>query len=429
MIQDVKLMAVCLPALLVGATVSGQSEPGHSRTAEDPLPPPMLLEREALEAGNPLATYASLLDLEERYRQSPFAPIYDEVRFNFEQFLGIPDAGVRAMSLPAFRTTWPDEWESIQDSWIGAPALDVIEREAKATRIVIWGEEHHLPQTRSLYEPILRALGRQGYRYLAAETFTDDVMQVGYRQPDFGSGYYLRDPVYAEAVRTALELGFELIAYDTTQRGPDGDGSFRDRTQAEKIKALIFDRDPEAKVLIFAGRAHASEWSGSDGWTPMASVLKGLTGIDPLTLYAPTMGRRLTPEEEHPLYRDATDRELVSEPTIFVDGEGEEFLGPGFCDAYVFWPRMTIVDGRPDWLAKTLGRTRIEIPAPLRVGNVPRLVQAYRPGALASSIPVDQVMIVDADDVSVLMLPKGDFLLRTIDRNSKVLGEAAINVR
>ena len=38
------------------------------------------------------------------------------------------------------------------------------------------GEEHHLPQTRSLYESLLRLLWRRGYRYLAAETFTETII-------------------------------------------------------------------------------------------------------------------------------------------------------------------------------------------------------------------------------------------------------------
>ena len=48
---------------------------------EKPLVPPMLLQKEALEAGNPLATYAAMLDLERQYRNSKaFAGIYAEVR-------------------------------------------------------------------------------------------------------------------------------------------------------------------------------------------------------------------------------------------------------------------------------------------------------------------------------------------------------------
>src|SRR6266567_9023588 len=263
---------------------------GNRIAQEETLVFPGLLKKEALEAGNPLAPYAAMLALESQYRKSKvFAGIYPEVRFNFEEFVGFPLSGVEAMSLPMYRRKIANAETPIPTGFESESALKVIEREARKTRMVIYGEEHHLPQTRSLYESLLRALWRQGYRYLAAETFTDEVMSHDFKYPDYQSGYYLLDPVFADAVRVAKDLGYKLVAYDTEERGPSGDASFRDRTQAENIKGRTFDRDPQAKVLILAGRGHASEEVAQDGWKPMASVLKRLTGIDPFTAYAPRM--------------------------------------------------------------------------------------------------------------------------------------------
>jgi hypothetical protein len=396
---------------------------------EETLVFPGLLRKEALEAGNPLATYAAMLDLEPQYLKSKvFAGIYPEIRFNFEEFLGFPLAGVQAMSLPMLRRKMPTVETPIAASYKPESALTVIEREAKKTRIVVLGEEHHLPQTRSLYEPLLRVLWRQGYRYLAAETFTGRVMSPDFRYPDYQSGYYLLDPVFASAVRVAKDMGYKLIAYDTKERGPSGDASFRDRTQAENIKARTFDLDPHAKVFILAGRGHASEETAPDGWTPMASVLKRLTGIDPLTLYAPRMSQRLTPEEEDPFYRFATSRGLVKQPTIFVNRHGGRSLDSGSFDAYIFWPRIRMEDGRPDWMLRTLGRRRARIPPQFWIGRGLRLVQAFREGDPASATPVDQVTIDEPNDRKVLMLPAGRFWLRVIDRDSKVIAEAHLSI-
>jgi hypothetical protein len=310
------------------------------------------------------------------------------------------------------------------------PALEVIAREATKTRLVIYGEEHHLPQTRSLFEPLLRTLWSQGYHYLAAESFTEEVMKPDFKYPENGTGYYTRDPVFASAVRVAKDLGYKLISYDTQERGPEGDQSFRDRTQAENIKTRTLDIDPQAKVFIIGGRGHASEETAQDGWTPMASVLKRLTGINPLTLYAPAMSQRSTPDLEEPLYRTVTSRGLVKGPTIFVEAKAGELLGsPGSFDAYIFWPRINVKDGRPDWMEQTLARRRFRIPAQLRKGSGMRLVQARREGEPATAIPVDQIIIDDHDNQKVLMLPSGKFWLRTIDPNSKVIGEAHVTVR
>ncbi len=399
--------------------------------SEQNLVPPIMLKRDELQAGNPLATYSAMLDLEPQYLKSErFEDFYRQTRFNFEEFMGLPLAGVQAMSLPSLHLRKPSVETPIPESYVAETALTVIEREARKTRLVIWGEEHHLPQTRSLYEALLRLLWKQGYRYLAAETFDDSVMSTDFRYPEFRSGYYLLDPVFAAAVRTARGLGYKLVAYETKERGPAGDYSFRDRTQAENIKARIFDLDPQAKVFIIAGRLHASEAPSPNGWTPMASVLKKLTGINPFTLYAPTMSQRQTPEEEDPEYRFATSHGLVKEPTIFVDNAKGRFLGfEAYCDAYVFWPRIVVKEGRPDWMVKAMGRKPVRIPRQLLRGPGLRLVQVFREGEPASSIPIDQVLIDERGDRKALMLPKGRFWLRTIDRNSRIIAKATTQRR
>jgi hypothetical protein len=426
-----------LPLLLAAGLGFGQTPPSPPTPkapppgpgTEAPLVPPMLLEKAALEAGNPLATYAAMLDLEPRYRDSKaLAGIYAEVRFNFEEFLGFSLAGVQAMSLPNYRSK-PAADAAIPDGFEPEAALAVVEREAQKTRLVIWAEEHHLPQTRSLFEPLLRRLWQHGYRYLAAETLADQVMGPEFKYPDHRSGYYLEDPVFAAAVRTAKQLGYRLIAYDTSERGPEDDRSFRDRTQAANIKARVFDHDADAKVFVIAGRLHASEKVAPDGWTPMAVALKQATGIDPFTVYAPTMSQRLTREEEHPWYRDADARGLVKEPTIFVQKATGRTLGFDACDAYVFWPRFRVEDGRPDWIVTTLGRKRVAIPDALRAGRGRRLVQAFVEGEPDSAIPADQLVLDRPDAPGVLMLSPGNYRLRAVDERTTELGKAMLQVK
>lgn len=394
------------------------------------LPVPMLLEVDRARKGNPLANYAGLLELEQKYLESAqFAEIYPQVRLMAEQFLGVPDAGVRAMSTVAqLRRTFPPGETALPAGYVGEAALRVIEKKAAQTQIVIFAEEHHLPQTRSLYEPMLKAMWRLGYRYLAAETFTDSVMAAEFKVPTFASGVYLRDPVYATAVRTAIDLGYQLVAYEEMRRAPAGDESFRDRRQAENIQARVLAKDTRAKILILAGRGHASEATSPDGWTPMASVLKRITGIDPFTIFGVRMGERLTREEEDPMYRFATSRGLVREPTIFVDSETGRTLGDDSFDAYVFWPRTRVTNGRPDWLETTLGRRRVIIPPSLAKGRGMRLVQAFRPGEPDIAIPVDQVLITDDTASKVLLLPPGAYRVRSIDRTGTLIGETSITV-
>lgn len=307
-------------------------------------------------------------------------------------------------------------------------AVEVIAALAAQTRIVVWGEEHHLPQTRSLYEPLLRRLFGLGYRYLAAEAFVDSVMEPGFRFPVYDSGVYLRDPVFANAVRTAVDLGYRLVAYEERGLPPDDDPSFRDRKQAEHLQARIFATDPDARVLVLAGRAHAAEKPASDGWRPMAAELKRLTGIDPLTVFAVRMGERLTAEEEDPRYRFATARGLVVVPTIFWDADSGRPLGDESFDAYVFWPRTRLVGGRPDWMASSLGRHAWPIPPELMAGHGMRLVQAFRAGEPDAAIPVDQVLVRDGSAAQELRLPAGRYRVRAITPTGDATAEVAARV-
>ncbi|MEA2784820.1 MAG: hypothetical protein QOF71_924, partial [Candidatus Eremiobacteraeota bacterium] len=138
--------------------------------------------------------------------------------------------------------------------------------------------------------------------------------------------------------------------------------------------------------------------------------------------------QRVTAEEEDPLYRFATSRGLVKQPTIFVSAREGRLLGSSSFDAYIFWPRITVEDGRPDWMREALGRKPALIPPELWVGRGMRLVQAFREGDRASAIPADQVVITAPSDRKVLMLPAGRFWLRTIDRDNTTLAEAHLGV-
>lgn len=143
-------------------------------------------------------------------------------------------------------------------------------------------------------------------------------------------------------------------------------------------------------------------------------VRKYAPGVDPLTLYTPAMTERLTREEEDPRYVDATSRGLVRRPTIFADGAGNLLGSAGSFDAYVFFPRTRLVGGRPDWMAREMGRRPVSVPPALRGGRGLRLVQAYEEGESAAAVPVDQVLIKEGDGPKALMLPRGKFWLRTI---------------
>jgi hypothetical protein len=395
-------------------------------TGPDGLVVPILLEKEKRIAGNPLATYAAMLAKEQQYLQSKvLSRVYREMRFNYEEFLGVPNAGADAMSFMMRKRTSNND-TVIDAAFKPVSALDAIKQEAAKTQIVIWGEEHHLPQTRSLFEGMLQELWKLGYRYLAAETFDEGLRDSSIKYVDYKTGLYTHDPVYASAVNLALALGYKLIDYDNKEYS-ETEPSLRDIRQAEYIRDRVLAKDKNAKLLIIAGRGHASEQMAADGWKPMAFNLKQLTGIDPFTVYAPAMTERNTREEEDPLYRYAAANNMLKEPVLLRNASTKEYISSSSFDAYVFFPRVNIVQGRPDWLFSTMQRTAVPLSDKLCKGDSLRLVQAFAQGQPVNTIPADQFLLT-ANESKSLALKKGKYYVRVIDASGKVLAEENIFV-
>src|SRR5690606_17052867 len=122
-------------------------------------------------------------------------------------------------------------------AWIGSKSGDY--------RVVMVNEAHHKPQTRLLTLALLPELRARGFKYFAAETFGEEPLEKGYPTKD--SGYYTRDPVFAEIVREAVRLGYALVPYEAFGV-LDGSQQARETRQAERL-AEILARDPDAKIL------------------------------------------------------------------------------------------------------------------------------------------------------------------------------------
>ncbi len=139
------------------------------------------------------------------------------------------------------------------------------------------------------------------------------------------------------------------------------------------------------------------------------------------------MTQRLNVEDEHPLYRFAITNGLVKKPTIFVNRNDKKILGSGDCDAYVFFPEVKIVKGRPVWMIKDLGRKKVRIPKQLISYNGMWLIQAFEQGEPDSAITVDQIVIKDGEE-KLLMLPKGEFRVRAINKDGHVLKAVTLKI-
>lgn len=381
-----------------------------SQSDKDMLRPPLVLHNDSTLNGNPFPNYKEMLILEEKYvKFPPLTRVYWEQRYMAEEFMGLHQSGLEAMGL--FKSGWNVD-DTIPDFYNPVSAIQVIKEEATKTKIVIWAEEHHLQQTRSYYSLMIHELWKLGYRYLAAESFSPKIQSLSSNFLSYESGLYTRDPVFAFAVHEALLLGFKIIDYDPLELGGPADINFRDRKSAENILSKVFMKDSAAKLLIFAGRLHTAECT-ENGWEPLGAVLKRITNINPFTIYAPTMTERLKPEEEHPAYKQAITNFKIKEPTIFKNKkDGSLYTLNGTFDAYVFFPRTTLINGRPNWLFTIQGRKKITLKLP--ISNEMILVQALPLQDKVGIVPIDQYLTKPGSKKVALALPQGKYLIRFI---------------
>jgi tetratricopeptide (TPR) repeat protein len=316
-------------------------------------------------------------------------------------------------------------------------------------QVIMVNEAHHVPLHRAFTIQLLEGLYRKGFRYFAAETLTarDDGLHArGY--PTLQSGSYLREPLYADLVRTALAIGYKVVPYEfepgESQQGYDdliAAQNTRETGQARNLRDRILAKDPKAKVIVHAGYAHISkktmEWELDDKKGEvrfMAIAFQALTGIEPLSVDQTYMCERSKPKNEPSDYRTAVERGLVTnQPVILRNPTTKEFFVPtahrGAYDLAIVHARTRYEDGRPTWMAIGGRRKAHSVKADIRPPQGSSyLVQAFLANEKGSeAIPIDQMEYGPEDPMPTLWLPIGGIQIRIVNISGKTLHEYSTN--
>jgi hypothetical protein len=228
-------------------------------------------------------------------------------------------------------------------------ARDAITRLAKGRQVVLFNEAHNVPLTRTLTVAMLATLRAEGFKYFAVETLYGDDSALAKRSyVTADSGFYTREPIYAEMVRSALKLGFTVVAYESDQPGTADE---RERAQAHNLYDRVFRRDPKARLVVNAGYAHIQESGAYLGGRSMAQYLQQLDHIDALTVEQTMLIPHPQAAQDHPWYTAAMATRHPDEPFVFVDHAGKPWsLRPGY-DISVFFPPPRMRRERPTWLS------------------------------------------------------------------------------
>ena len=291
-------------------------------------------------------------------------------------------------------------------SFSDAPAM--IAQMAAVRRAVFINENHGEPVTRVLPILLLPMLKAEGFTYLALETLnrkggidnggcidtTDvDLCRRGYPLDLVETGVYSHEPVYGELIRTAIKLGFHLVAYDEEASTDE----LRDREEAERL-ARLFAKHPGSKMLVVAGFDHVAKES-----TNMANVFRDLTGIDPLTIdQAALLGLSPKVWGRQVVFTDSRPKVALINGKIFSSR-------PGAIDVSVYRPPFNNDRLKSLWL--TLDGARIRVPLSDKTcSDYPCLVSARLISEASNSVPSDRVLI-ESQQKSALYLRPGNYLL------------------
>ena len=371
-----------------------------------------------------------------------FQLIFGQYLSWFQTYIGDYNAARRAFSIA--QPVQPDDARSPLDAgYTAQPAAEAILALSKDRKAVFFNEAHSAPITRTLTVELLPKLRAQGYTYFAAETlYAPDAKELNKRgYPNAKTGFYTNEPLYGEMVRTALKLGFKVVAYDVENAGA---GDARERAGADSLYSQVFKHDPAARVVVNAGFAHIQKSGKYLGGSSMAEFFQKISGIEPLCIEQTMMIQHARPDQDHPHYLAIAGNAHLKSPTVYVGADGKPWtLKPGQYDASVVFPPQDSDAGRPDWA--TLGGERVSYPvaAELCRAVLPCLIEARYADEGDDAIPADRVRLAPSDSTGFservnvvishdatgdLFLRPGRYHLSATDARNRVLFTRDISI-
>ena len=334
--------------------------------------------------------------------QGAVAAFDEEWRYR-EQFYGPKSIGDESADLFAI------------DNSHTVDAVEAIARAARSRQIVILNEAHHVPFDRLFAMHLARALRKEGFEYLACETFFIDdlhVLERGYVVEN--TGFYSHEPTFVKFLMDAKNDGWKFVSYE-----PSSD--LRESGMAKNIMDRVFAVNPNAKIFIYAGYSHAKKLpvSHSDiDNSKLAAQLLRLTGIDPLTINQVTLFAQYISAQQERYYARAVRKLKGRKPAVLVGPDGSpiklsiddfaydfEVVHPAYMD--------DAITGRPEWLSTDFAPHTV--PKEIVPTKGRRVLYAYLRDAAPDGVPIDVVVLRPHGKVPKLMLPSGDFVFEYED--------------
>lgn len=390
-----------------------------------------------------LAQFLYMRDTYSTSNDYPFRVIFNQYVSWYQTWVG-DYVGARSSFSVAQPAAKDDNESPLQSGYHAEPAVEAIAAMAKGRQAIFLNEAHSNALTRTVTVQLLERLRAEGYDYFAAETLyeTDrDLAKRGYPVSD--SGFYSEEPVYAEMIRSALKLGFTVVAYEATS---DATGNARELEQARKLIAATLKNNPKARIVVNSGFAHIQKTGVYLKGQSMAQHFQKLTGIEPFCVEQTMMLPHEKPASDHPYYSAIMAAQRPAQPIVFRAADGKPWsLKKGAYDVSVVFPAEKFERDRPTWLSIDGLRQAYPISGSLCDLSYPCLIEARYASEGDDAIPADRAIIEfvgrhgiggdnvressDAIPLSQLWLRPGNYRLVARDVGNRIVSRRSITVR
>lgn len=385
------LLATLLPVLACAANEEALTPYQWQRQQKVAFDQSEKIYADALKRDGLLAQYQTM---QNAYRADPnkaFRIVFGQYVSWYQSFIGDYLAADASYSIrqPAESDDAPSP---LGGGYTAKPALDAIAELAMGRKAIFFNEAHNVAITRSLTVQLLPRLRAEGYTWFAAETLYDSDTALDKRgYPIAKSGFYTMEPIAAEMVRSALKLGFKVVAYESDK---PGNGDIREDAQAKNLYQRVFKQDPNARLVVNAGYAHIKENGRFLGGLSMEQHFHRLSGIDPLTVEQTMLIDHPRASENHPYYSAVMNKLHPTEPIVFENKQGKPWsLKPDGYDVSVFFPPDRVENGRPTWLALGGLRQAYQVSGSFCAKHFPCLIQARYANEGDDAIPADRLVL------------------------------------
>ncbi len=307
-----------------------------------------------------------------------------------------------------------------------------INKIAKTEKALFFNEYPDHPQNRAFISTMLDDLYAAGFTYFFMEDVVASDKELNNRAyPVINTGYFVKDPVYGDMIRQAMQKGFEIVSYEPSKAqigkamsivkrsAKFSDPALLQQTAKDWARAMninrILKKDPSAKIVVLTSRGNIKEVN-SNGFKTMASWFQSFTKINPVTIDQRTFTEKCKMDED-PLFAVRT----VKEPSIFFYKNNPfikqekntitETTGK-FVDLQIFFPRSSFRNDRPTWLEMNGYRLHQEVnPDKYGMGK-PCMVMAFRADEdMTFAVPVDAIELGNTGTRTSLLLPTGSYTL------------------